>query len=168
MNNAGALEVTTPSDREIVVTRLFDAPRQLVFDCHTKPELVRRWLLGPPGWTMPVCEIDPKVGGAIRYVWRRDADGTDMGLSGVVREIVPPRRLVVTELFDQDWTGGETLVTSVFTEKAGKTTLTMTVLYSSRAARDGALGTGMMRGMEQSYQRLDAMLAAGIGSSRLA
>ena len=91
MTNATALEITTPGDREIVMTRVFDAPRELVFDAHTKPELVKRWLLGPDGWSMPVCEIDLRVGGAYRYVWRRDTDGTEMGMGGVYREIVPPR-----------------------------------------------------------------------------
>jgi len=108
MNSPGGLIVTTPSDREIVMTRVFKAPRKLVFDAWTKPELVRRWLLGPPGWTMPVCEIDLRVGGAYRFVWLGQ-DGTTMGMGGVYREIVIPERIVNTQLFDQDWTGGETL-----------------------------------------------------------
>ena len=83
MTNSRALEVSTPTEREIVMTRVFDAPRKLVFDAHTKPELVKRWLLGPPGWSMPVCEIDLRVGGMYRYVWRRDQDGTQMGMGGV-------------------------------------------------------------------------------------
>lgn len=141
------------------MTRVFDAPRNLVFDCHTKPELVKRWLLGPPGWTMPVCEIDLRVGGKFRYEWQ-NVDGRKMGMGGVYREIVSPQRLVHTELFDEDWTGGETLGTLVLTEDGGKTTLTQTVLYSSKQARDGALGTGMMDGMEAGYARLDELLAA--------
>ncbi len=91
MTNATALEITTPSDREIVMTRVFDAPRDLVFDAYTKPELLKRWLLGPRGWSMPVCEIDLRVGGAYRYVWRRDPDGNEMGMGGVYREIVRAR-----------------------------------------------------------------------------
>ena len=105
------LQITTPSDREIVFTRLFNAPRNLVFDAFTKPALIQRWLLGPPGWTMPVCEFDAHVGGKFRYVWR-NAEGHDMGMGGVIREFVPPERLVCTEIFDVDWTGGETLGTS--------------------------------------------------------
>ena len=155
------LEVSMPNDLEAVVTRSFDAPRALVWDCHTKPELVKRWLLGPPGWTMPVCEIDLRVGGTYRYVWR-NGKGQDMGMGGTFREVVPPERIVTTELFDEDWTGGETTVTQVFTERAGKTTLTLTVRYASTQARDAALTTGMTDGMEMGYARLDTLLAAGI------
>ena len=100
MNNPGNLKLTTRGDREIVITRAFDAPRKLVFDALTKPELIKQWLLGPDGWSMPVCEIDLKVGGKYRYVWRRDKDGTEMGMGGVYREIVAPERVVATEKFD--------------------------------------------------------------------
>lgn len=158
MKNPGALEVTTPTEREIVMTRVFDAPRRLVFDAWTKPELVKRWMLGPPGWTMPVCEIDLRVGGRYRFVWRRDSDGTDMGMGGVYREIVRPERLVTTELFDEDWTAGETLSTVILTEHGGRTTLMNTVLYSSREARDGALKTGMTDGVAASFDKLDELL----------
>jgi uncharacterized protein YndB with AHSA1/START domain len=96
---SNALNVTTLSDREILIARAFDAPRSLVFDCMSKPELVKRWLLGPPGWTMPVCEIDFRVGGRYRYVWRH-SDGNEMGMGGVYREIVRPERIVHTERFD--------------------------------------------------------------------
>lgn len=153
------LTITMKSDREVEITRAFDAPRDLVFDCHTRPALVRRWLTGPPGWTLPVCDIDLKVGGRYRYVWR-SPEGTDMGMGGVFREIARPERLVTTELFDEDWTGGETLVTTRFDESNGVTTVTMTVLYASREAREGALATGMTEGMEMSYRNLDALLAA--------
>lgn len=153
------LTVTVTSDREVEISRAFDAPRDLVFDCHTKAALVRRWLTGPPGWTLPVCDIDLKVGGRYRYVWR-SPEGTDMGMGGVFREIARPERLVTTELFDEDWTGGETLVTTRFDESNGVTTVTMTVLYASREAREGALATGMAEGMEMSYRNLDALLAA--------
>ena len=146
---SNTLNVTTPSDREILIARAFDAPRSLVFDCMSKPELVKRWMLGPPGWTMPVCEIDFRVGGRYRYVWRH-SDGNEMGIGGVYREIVRPERIVHTELFDQDWTGGETMGTSILTERGGKTTLTMTILYSSKEARDGALRTGMNCGIASS------------------
>jgi uncharacterized protein YndB with AHSA1/START domain len=159
MMNLGGLIVTTPADREIVMTRVFNAPRNLVFDAWTKPELVRRWLLGPPGWTMPVCEIDLQVGGAYRFVWLGQ-DGTTMGMGGVYREIVIPERIVNTQLFDQDWTGGETLGTLLLTEQDGKTTLMNKVLYPSREARDGALRTRMAEGVEAGYARLDEILAA--------
>jgi len=159
MKNTETLKVTTPTEREIVMTRVFDAPHRLVFEALTKPELFKRWLLGPPGWSLPVCEIDLKVGGACRFVWR-GPDGTDMGMRGAYREIVPPERIVHTELFDEDWTGGETLVTTVLVEDGGKTTLTMTVLYSSREARDAALSTGMEQGVAASYDRLAELLAS--------
>jgi uncharacterized protein YndB with AHSA1/START domain len=159
MKNPGTLQVTTPSEREIAMTRVFDAPRRPVFDALTKPELLKRWLLGPPGWSLPICEIDLKVGGAFRFVWR-SADGREMGMRGIYREIVPPERIVHTELFDEDWTGGETLVTNVLTEQGSKTTLTMTVLYQWREARDAARGTGMEQGVAASCDRLDERLAS--------
>ncbi len=159
MTSAGKLKVVAHSEREIVITRFFNAPRNLVFEAHTKPELVRRWLLGPPGWTMPVCEIDFRVGGRYRYVWR-NADGREMGMGGVHREILRPERIVSTQLFDEDWTGGETVGTLVLAEHNGKTTMTNTVQYASREARDAALKTGMTDGMEAGYGKLDELLAS--------
>jgi uncharacterized protein YndB with AHSA1/START domain len=153
------LSVTAAGDREIVLTRAFNAPRDLVFDAHTRPELVKRWLLGQPGWTMPVCEIDLRVGGCYRYVWRSQ-DGTEMGMGGVFREIVRPERLVATERFDQPWYPGEALDTTVFVEERGKTTVTLTVLYESREARDGVLKSPMEQGMAVGYDRLEDLLAS--------
>lgn len=158
MQDAGTLNVTTPSDREIVMTRAFDAPRDLVFDALTKPELLKRWFHGPDGWSLEVCEIDLRVGGRYRCVWR-GPDGAEMGMGGVHKEIVPPERLVRTEIFDEDWTGGETLATAVLTEQDGKTMLTTTVLYASKEARDGALASGMEQGVTVSYDRLEKVLA---------
>ena len=154
------LKLTTPSDREIAMTRVFDAPRQLVFDAHTKPDLVRQWLLGPPGWSMPVCEMDVRVGGKYRWVWRHDANGTEMGMGGVYREIVAPERLVATERFDQAWYPGEALNTLVLIEKAGRTTLTQTMRYESRAARDAVIKSNMESGVAASYDRLTELLAS--------
>ena len=108
---------------------------------------------------MPVCEIDLRVGGRYRYVWR-GPDGNEMGMGGVYREIVPPERIVQTELFDQDWTGGETLGTCTLTEQNSRTTLTINVLYSSKEARDGALRTGMTEGMTAGYDRLAELLTS--------
>jgi uncharacterized protein YndB with AHSA1/START domain len=99
MNDTGSLKVTTPTDREIVITRVFDAPRALVFDAMSKSELLKRWLLGPPGWAMVDCENDLKVGGAFRHVWRK-ADGAEMAMRGVYREVVRPERIVRTEIFE--------------------------------------------------------------------
>lgn len=155
---ANKMNITTPSDLEVVITRDFDAPRQLVWDAHTQPDLIRRWLLGPPGWTMPVCEVDLRVGGAYRYVWRSE-EGVEMGMGGTFREVAAPERIVNTQLFDQDWTGGETIGTMVLTEDGGRTHMVNTILYASKAARDGALSTGMTEGMEAGYASLDALLA---------
>ena len=154
------LEITLPSDREIRITRSFDAPRDLVWDCHTKPALVRRWLLGPPGWEMPVCEIDLRVGGKYRYEWEDKDRGVKMGMGGTFTAVKKPEHIRSKEKFDDDWTGGETDVSQVFTERIGKTTLTLTVLYASKQARDGAAATGMTDGMEHGYQRLDEVLAS--------
>jgi uncharacterized protein YndB with AHSA1/START domain len=151
------VSVSLPSDMEIQVDRSFSAPRQLVWDCHTKPELVKRWLYGPEEWPIVACEMDVRPGGSFNYVWRHEVQG-EMVLRGTYRTVERPQRMVHTELFDQDWTGGETVVTSLFDEKDGVTTLTMTILYSSREARDGALKTGMTEGMSQSYIRLDEVL----------
>lgn len=159
MNDAVALKVTARGEREIVMTRAFNAPRNLVWDAHTKPELVRRWLLGPPGWSMPVCEIDLRVGGAYRYVWRRDDSGTEMGMGGFFREIVRPERIVATERFDESWYPGEALDTTVLVEDAGKTTVTLSVLYESREARDAVLKSPMESGVSAGYDRLAELLA---------
>lgn len=158
MTNSGSLKVAAGGDREIVMTRSFDAPRALVFEAFTKPDLVKRWLLGPPGWTMPVCEIDLRVGGKYRYVWRK-AGVPDMGMGGVYREIVVPERLVQTELFDQAWYSGESLITTLLVEQGGNTTLTATILYESREIRDGVLKSGMEGGVAVSYDRLAELLS---------
>jgi len=155
---AQTTQVSTVSDTEVLIRRSFDAPRHLVFACLKEPEYVREWLLGPEGWTMPVCEIDFRVGGRYRYVWA-NADGRRMGMGGVYREIVPPERIVASELFDEDWTGGETLNTSTLTESRGVTTLAMRIAYASKQARDGALATGMTEGMEAGFKRLETLLA---------
>jgi uncharacterized protein YndB with AHSA1/START domain len=157
----GTLRVTTPSDREIAMTRVFDAPRKLVFDALTKPELVRRWLGAFGGWSMAVCEIDLRVGGAYRYVWR-NADGREMGMGGVFRAVEPPGRIVATEVFDESWYPGEALDTSVLVEQGGKTTLTTTVLYESREARDGVLKSPMETGVAASYDKLAELLASNV------
>lgn len=159
MTETASLQITTPSDREVAMTRVFDAPRSLVFDALTRPELIRRWLLGPPGWTMTVCEMDLRVGGEYRYVWRKDT-GTVMGMGGVIREIVPPERLVMTERFDESWYPGEAVGTMVLVERDGKTTLTQTMLYESLEARDAVLASGMETGVAYSYDRLADLLAS--------
>jgi len=154
-----ALKVEAQGDRQIVITRDFDAPRRLVFDAFSKPELVRQWLLGPPGWSMPICEIDFRVGGRYRYVWRNDS-GTEMGMGGVYREIAAPERIVSTEKFDQAWYPGEAVGTIVLTERGGKTTLTQTILYESREAREMVIASPMEQGLAASFDRLEQLAAS--------
>jgi uncharacterized protein YndB with AHSA1/START domain len=153
------LQITTRGDRELVMTRVFDAPRHLVFEACSKPELVRRWLLGPDGWSMPVCEIDLRVGGSYRYVWRH-SDGREMGMGGVYREIVVPERIVATEKFDEAWYPGEAVGTFLLTEQGGKTTLTQIMLYDSRETRDAVLKSPMEKGVAASYDRLETIVAS--------
>ena len=155
MKNTGTLKVSLPTEREVVMTRVFDAPRRLVFDALTKPELLRRWF-GPRGWSLVVCEADLKVGGAWRWVLR-GPDGRDMGMRGVYQEIAPPERLVSTESFD-DYPG-ESLNTLILSEEDGKTTFTITVRYASQEIRDAVIKSGMEHGAAECYDKLAEMLA---------
>jgi len=155
--------VTMPSDREVKVTRSFKAPRGLVYRAYTEPQLVKRWMLGPPGWSMPVCEMDVRVGGGYRWRWRNDQDGSEFGFSGAFREVEPGSKLVHTEAYDSGTVGGEypgnaAIVTVAFAEEGGVTTVTTLIDFGSKEARDAAVKTGMTDGMEQSYQLLDAVL----------
>lgn len=156
IKTAATFRLTTPTDREIVLSREFDAPRALVFKALTTPELLKRWL-GPRDWTLETCEIDLRVGGAWRQV-HRGPDGSIMGMRGVYREVSPPDRLVTTEAFD-DWAEGEATVTTTLTEHAGRTTMTTSVLYPSREVRDGMLSTDMERGIGEGYDRLAELLS---------
>ena len=154
------LKVTTPGDREIVMSRVFDAPRRLVFETMAKPDLLQRWLTGPPGWKMTVCENDLRVGGVFRHVWRNN-DGMEMAMSGTYREVIPPERIVRTEsfTFGCEAQKGEQLATLVLAEEEGKTYLTVTVLYPSKEARDATIASGMERGVATSYDQLEELLA---------
>jgi len=161
MTSANKSTVTLPNDRDVVVVRKFNAPRALVYDAWTRPELVTRWLLGPPGWTMPVCEMDVRVGGKFRWRWRND-QGAEFGFSGVFKEVVRPSLIVHTEVYDPGDVGGEmaeALITATWTEQAGVTTHTTAIRYASKEVRDAALKTGMTDGMEMSFEKLDALLA---------
>jgi uncharacterized protein YndB with AHSA1/START domain len=153
--SASTTTLTMVSDEEIAISRDFDAPRHLVFDAHTKPEHLRQWLLGPEGWTMPVCEIDLRPGGSWRFAWQH-SDGSKLEMTGVYREIVAPERIVNTERWGPEWP--ETVNTTLFTEEGGRTTITQVIRYASKQARDAALATGMMSGVERSYGLLDALL----------
>ena len=161
MQSMGTLTLSTPTDREIVLKRDFDAPRSLVFDTMCKCKLLMRWLSGPPGWSMVECENDFKLGGAFRHTWH-GPDGKQMTMRGVYREIVPPERIVRTESFEFgcEPQAGEQLATLVLTEQGGKTALTVTVLYPSKEARDATIASGMERGVAASYDRLAELLAS--------
>ena len=167
--------VTTPSDREVTVVREFDAPAQLVWDAHTKPELLKRWLLGPDGWSMPHCTVDLRVGGRYRYVWRDDATGAQFGSYGEHLEVVPVERIVTTESMDgldgqplslePPWGSQEPSVnTLTLAEAGGRTTLTINMRFPSKEIREMAVQSGMTDGMAVGYDRLEdiaAELSAG-------
>ena len=159
MKPSGTLRITAPGEREIVMTRVFEAPRSQVFEALTQPELLKRWFFGPPGWSLMICEIDLKAGGAYRYEWRHSG-GAGMGMRGVFRAVVPPERLVQTESFDESWYPGEALITTVLAEQEGRTTLTVTALYESREAREDVLKTPFEQGVAAGYDRLAELLAA--------
>lgn len=158
-------EVTTPSDREVRVTRTFYAPRQLVWDAHTKPALVQKWQLGPPGWDMPVCDMDVRVGGAYTWRWKSEEDGKQFGFHGTFVEVNEPSKLVHEEYYDPGDIGGTMpvsdpcIVTLVLSEGGGVTTLVCTMKFGSKEMRDGAVATGMTNGMEMGYERLDDMFS---------
>ena len=157
-------EVTLPSDREVRVTRTFNAPRQLVWDAHTRPELVARWQ-GYTGWDMPVCDMDVRVGGKYRWQWKNRADGTQFGFFGTYSEVDAPSRLTHAQYFDAGNLGGDMpvdepcIVSVELSERDGVTTLVCNLTFASREARDGAVSTGMTDGMEYSYTRLDDLCA---------
>jgi len=156
MRNTGTLNVTMPSDREVMMVRVFDAPRTMVFDAFTKCELLKRWF-GPRDFSLAVCEGDFRVGGSWRFVLR-GPDGSEMGMRGVIREMVRPERLVHLETFD-DYPG-ESLVTTELVERAGKTTVTVTVQYESKQVRDAVVEHGMEHGAAETYDKLAEFLAS--------
>jgi uncharacterized protein YndB with AHSA1/START domain len=151
----GVTSYDTPTDREILITRVVDAPRHIVFEAFSNPKHIPNWLTGPDGWTMPVCEVDLRPGGAWRYVYRKAGDA-EMTMGGSYREVMPPDRLVWTESWGPEWP--ETVNTLVLTESGGQTTISLTASYPTKEARDAALATGMAKGMDQSFARLDTML----------
>lgn len=153
--STGVTSYATPSDREIVITRVVHAPRRLVFAAWTEPRHLQRWLTGPDGWSMPVCEIDVRPGGRWRYVYRKPS-GSEITVTGTVVEVAPPERLVTTESWGPEWP--EATNTLVLTESEGRTTMTLTITYVSKAARDEALRIGAVDGMSRSYERLDDLL----------
>lgn len=163
------VSVLLPGDTVVEVRRSFRAPREQVWRAHTDPALVPRWMGGYDGWSMPVCDMDVRPGGAYRWQWRQDSDGKAFGFHGEYREVTAPSRLVHTEFFDPGTFGGDmgdgSINTIELTEEDSVTTLIARVEYKSRAARDAALATGMTDGMEVSYGRMDALLKAGSTAS---
>lgn len=158
-------QVALPSNTEVRVTRSFRAPRTLVWQAHTVPELARRWLLGHPGWSMPVCEMDVRVGGKYRWRWRADGSGEEFGFFGTFNEVNAPERLAYDQYYDPDGfssampTENRCVIRSAYTEKDGVTTLVTVMDFGTKEARDAAISTGMTDGMEVNYQNLDKVLA---------
>ena len=159
MTTQHTMDVTHPSDAELRIQRRFDAPRQLVWDAHTQAELIRQWMLGMDGWSMPVCTFEARLGGAYRYEWRRDETGETMGMGGTLLEYAPIERMVATERFDEAWYPGEVVNTSVFEEiEGGRTLLTVTSRWESAEAMQTAMQTGMIDGMSMTYDWLEDLL----------
>lgn len=160
MSDPESMTVTALDACTITVRRAFAATPERVFDAWIDPAVIPRWMVAPGGWTMPVCDVDAREGGTYRFVWSK-ADGPEIGMGGTYREIRRPDRLVTTELFDEDWTGGETVVTLDLSEIDGRTIATQTILYGSPEARDRVLASGMIEGMAGCFGHLDAILAGG-------
>ena len=156
MNASSEVTITTPSDREVVMTRVFEAPRSLVFDAFTKPELLMQWL-DAPGRSMVTCEVDLRVGGAYRFVWSGPGK-KDVGSYGEYREVIAPERFVRTEAWI-DWDAGEVLVTTEFREHGQQTTVTIKALFPSRQVRDTVVEAGMKGSAARNYDRLAVLLA---------
>jgi uncharacterized protein YndB with AHSA1/START domain len=154
------LQISTPTDSTIVLTRTFDAPRRLVWEATFTPDKMRRWMLPPPGWTMTVCECDARVGGALLVAWKSDEADPAMTLHGVFTEVVEQERVVHTEtmVLGSGETIGRLVETHEFEEKDNVTTMRITQAYGSTEARDGAIASGMDQGMEACYQRLEALI----------
>ena len=158
-SSTGSTRFTTPTELEIVATRVFDAPRWLVWEAWTNPEHLPHWMLGSDGWTMPVCELDLRPGGRWRFVWL-GPDGTEMEMTGEYRTVEPPERLVSTESWGDGWP--ETLNTLTLREEGGHTTITQRTEYPSIDARDAAMRTGMTDGMSASFDRLAGYLVSQV------
>lgn len=157
MDKIGKLKVIAANEREIEVTRTFEAPRKLVFDCWTKPELLKMWMKGPDDWAFATCKVDLRIRGKFHFVWR-NVDGVEVGIGGVYKEVIVPERIVNTELLDADKTGRESISTLVLVENAGKTSLKNTVIYPSKEIRDTTLNSKLEAGLAIGYDRLEQVL----------
>lgn len=158
-------QVSLPSDTEVRVTRDFAAPRKLVWEAHTQPKLVKRWMLGPPGWSMPVCDMDVRPGGKYAWRWQSDENGAEFGFFGEFTAVDAPGKLAHSQYYDPGNmpvdmdTAKPAIITTTFTEEDGVTTLVSLMDFGSKEARDMAVSTGMTDGMEMGYQRLDTLFA---------
>lgn len=152
------VKVEAKGDRELVISRDFRAPRELVYRAYTECQYMKRWLSGMEGWSLDVCEVDLRVGGKYRWVWKRG--DISMGAGGEYRELERPAKIVCTEQFDDPWYEGEAVSTVEFTESNGVTTLVNTMRYISTDARDGVLASPATDGLEMSYKRLDEIFSA--------
>jgi uncharacterized protein YndB with AHSA1/START domain len=158
IRNIGNMQLSTPGDREIVMSREFNAPKRLVYEAFTKPELLKQWLGVHNGWKLTLCEIDLRPGGKYRYGWE-GRQNMKMSMGGVYREVVTNERIVATEEFDDPWYPGGAVGTTTFVEQGGKTTMTMTMLYASKEAREAVLKTPMEEGMAMGLDTLANVLA---------
>jgi len=157
-------EVGTPSDREVLIKRSFDASVNLVWQAYTDPALMRRWLTAMPGWSMPVCDMTTDVGGQYRWRWRDDANGVEFGFTGEMLEVEPHSKIVHTQIYDPGTMGGSmgdgaSIITVTFNETDGITNVATLIKFASKADRDAAVSTGMTDGMEMSYKQLDEELS---------
>lgn len=158
MTAPGKLTLKTQGDRELVMTRMFSAPPQAVFDAYTRPELLRRWLGQMPGWVWVTCDVDLRVGGRYRWEWKQQASGYVMGMGGEYREIVAPTRLVCTEQFDDEWYPGGAVATLELSAQPGGTWMVNTLRYASPEALQAVLASPMEEGVTLSYDLLEKLL----------
>lgn len=156
-------QVAPRGDPEIYGTRKFAMPRELAWQAYTKPELLKKWMLGPDGWIMSVCKVDLKVGGAYRYEWYKEKGNIIMGMGGSFLAAEPPSKLVTTEKFDESWYPGEMTATIEFVAEGDKTLLRQTITYDSKEGRDAVLKSPMDEGMMAGYNRLDDVLEELLG-----
>ena len=158
-------QVSTPSDQEVLIERSFDADAALVWRAYTEPALIRRWLTGMPGWSMPVCDMTTEVGGTYNWRWRDNANNVEFGFTGEMLEVEPNAKIVHTQIYDAGTMGGTmggepAIITVIFDETEGGTTVRTTIKFGSKQDRDAAISTGMTDGMEMSYRQLDEVVAA--------
>ncbi len=161
MNATTGLQISTPNDTTILLTRTFNAPRRLVWAAMFTPDKMRRWMLPPPGLTLTRCDCEPRLGGALKLAWKNDEADPFMTLEGVFTEVIPHERIVHTETMalGSGQIIGSLVEAHEFAEQSGVTTMRITQTYDSKDARDGAIASGMDQGMEACYRQLDDLIA---------